>query len=193
MEEILAAIQDAANTIATPNCADKLSVLLSLLAIFVAGFVAWRQNEISRKQTDIADKQNKIALFERRFEIYRILLGCSVSVQTLKSIKEPEGILKYLFYLLVENPEEGHKFQDMPKIYLINCSSTLESANFFFPEEIACYFIDVSKKFNDLIKADVEIDGSEEYNKKKQAYFETIDDLNEKEILKRIEAEMKMG
>lgn len=72
MDEILVAIQEAANTIATPNWADKLSALLSLLAIFAAGIVAWRQNKISREQTEIskqqmsiADKQNKIALFEK--------------------------------------------------------------------------------------------------------------------------------
>ena len=174
-------------------CATWAGVIMSSVAIVVAGIVAWRQNEISRKQTDVADKQNKIALFEKRFEIYNILLGCSVSVQTLKLIREPEGILKYLFNLLIKDLEERQRFENMQRIYLINCSSTLRSARFFFPQEIACYFTDVAEKFYDLIMTNVEIDGSEEYNKKKQAYFETIDDLNEKEILKRIETEMKMS
>lgn len=69
-EEILAAIQKAAETIATPNWAAILSVIISLLAVVVAGFVAWKQIEISKRQADISNKQNKIALFEKKYEVY---------------------------------------------------------------------------------------------------------------------------
>ena len=96
MDELLIAIQNVANTIATPNWADKLSVLLSLLAIFAAGIVAWRQNkisreqtEISRKQTDIADKQNKIALFEKRYAVYHEIANIISVGETLDSRQMP--------------------------------------------------------------------------------------------------------
>ena len=53
-EEILAAIQQAAETIAAPNWADKLALLVSFLAILVAAgvavYVAKKQNGISEKQ-----------------------------------------------------------------------------------------------------------------------------------------------
>lgn len=61
MDEILVAIQDAANTIATPNWADILSTIFSFAAIVVAGVIAWRQNKIAEEQTAIAAKQNEFS------------------------------------------------------------------------------------------------------------------------------------
>lgn len=62
-EEIIVEIQKAAETIAKPNCAAWLSILLSLLAIVVAGYVAL-------KQANISEQQNKIALFEKKYKVY---------------------------------------------------------------------------------------------------------------------------
>lgn len=73
MDEILVAIQEAANTIATPNWADIISVCFSLFAIIVAGIVGWRQNKIVLKQAEISEQQNKIALFEKRYAVYHEL------------------------------------------------------------------------------------------------------------------------
>ena len=82
MDELLVAIQNAANTIAAPNWADIMSACFSLFAIIVAGFVAWKQIEISRKQTDIADRQNKIALFEKGL---KFMIFLNLADQVLKS------------------------------------------------------------------------------------------------------------
>ncbi len=51
------------NLCAKPNCAAWLSILLSLLAIVVAGYVAL-------KQANISEQQNKIALFEKKYKVY---------------------------------------------------------------------------------------------------------------------------
>lgn len=76
-KDIFEAIQKAAETIATPNIAAWLSVVLSFLAIVVASIVAWKQgiimktqNEIAQKQAAISEQQNKIALFEKRYDVY---------------------------------------------------------------------------------------------------------------------------
>lgn len=83
-KEILDAIQKAAETIATPNCAVWLSAVAAIGAVVVAIIVAVRQNNIAGKQTDIAKKQteiakiqaeiseqqNKIALFKERYAVY---------------------------------------------------------------------------------------------------------------------------
>lgn len=199
MDELLVAIQDAANAIATPNWADIMGVFLSLFAIIVAGFVAWRQNEISRKQTEIlkkqtsiSDKQNRIALFEKRFEIYNILWICVVSVHKMELIKENEDILEFLFVRLVKNLEEYSQFHNKARIYLMNCSEKLRCANFFFSEEVASYIINVSVKLLILANSDLKVDGLENYNKKKQEYFDAIKNLDENEIIRSIEEETKM-
>lgn len=193
MDEILVAIQDAANTIAAPNWADILGVCFSLGAVIVACLVAWRQNEISRKQTDIADKQNKIALFEKRLEIYEILSSCSSSARILKVLGENEDILKYLFIIFAGDPKEYQKFnRDEAKLYLSNCATILLRASFFFSEEIASYIIDISGELLILANTDVEVDELEKYSEKKQRYFEAVKKLDENEVFRSIKAEMKM-
>lgn len=207
MDELLVAIQGAANTIAAPNWADKLSVLLSLLAIFAASIVAWRQNKISREQTEIskkqteisqeqvsiADKQNRIALFEKRLEIYEILLACSANIESIKSLGENEDILRRLLIILSDNPEEYLEYnRDKAKLYLANCSIKLRRAIFFFPEKIVPYIDNVSMALIRLARVDVKTDEPKKYNERKQDFFESINALKENEILKTIIEEMKM-
>lgn len=91
--EILAAIQKAADTIATPNWAAIASVVISFLAVIVATgvaiYVAKKQNKITEKQTEIAlkqaeiaEQQNKIALFQERYSVYRETMKVqSISLQ----------------------------------------------------------------------------------------------------------------
>lgn len=76
-EEILAAIQEAAKTIATPNWATVISAIASVGAVISAVVIAIKQVGISNKQSKIAqnqaeisDQQNRIALFEKQYEVY---------------------------------------------------------------------------------------------------------------------------
>ena len=99
MEEILAAIQQAAETIATPNCAAWLSVAVSLLAVLVAGVVAWRQNIIAAKQAEIAEQQNKIALFEKRFSVYETARKCVYAANRISAKAGNLDDVYYIFYV----------------------------------------------------------------------------------------------
>lgn len=192
-EDLLIAIQNAANTIAAPNWADIMGVCLSLLAVIVACFVAWRQNEISRKQTFIADNQNKIALFEKRLEIYDVLLSCSTSVKIEKMVDENEDILEYLFVLFAKIKGEYREFdRNEARLYLMNCSSKLELASLLFPKEIAEYVFNISFALLILVNTDAKVDGPERYNEIKRLYFETIKDFDENKIITSIKKEMKM-
>lgn len=168
-------------------------VFTSILAILAAGIVAWRQNEISRKQTDIADKQNKIALFEKRFEIYDILSSCSASAQVIKMLNKNENVLQYLFFVFINNPMQHKNFnRDEARIYLTNCASKLQSASFFFSEEIVSYITAASVELLILANADAKVDGPKKYEEKKQNYFEAIKNIDKNEVLKSMKAEMKM-
>lgn len=192
-KEILDAIQKAAETIATPNWADILSVVLSLLAVTVAGVVAWKQSKISREQASIADKQNKIALFEKRLEIYNILSSCSSSVRILEVADNSENILKYLFIILSDNSKKQNKSErNEVQLHLANCSAKLMQARFFFSEGIASYIADVSIELLILAHADVEKDGQEKFNEKKQRYFEAVNNLDKNKVFTNIRDEMKM-
>lgn len=193
MDEILVAIQNAANTIAAPNWADILSVCFSLAAVFVACIVAWRQNEISRKQTEIADKQNRIALFEKRLEIYDILMSCRSSAHILKLLDKDEDVLKHLFTAFSEDPKEYRKFnRNEANLFIANRSEKLFRANFFFSEKITPYIIHVSISLLILAESDINVDGPEKYNERKQGYFKAIETLEENHVFESIKEEMKM-
>lgn len=193
MDEILVAIQEAADKIAAPNWADIMSVCFSLAAVVVACIVAWRQNEISRKQTDIADKQNKIALFEKRVEIYDILLSCSTSSKIEKMVDENEDILEYLFVLFAKIKGEYREFdRNEARLYLMNCSAKLEFAPLLFPKEIAEYIFNISFALLILVNTDANVDGLERYNEIKRLYFEAIKEFDESKVIISIKKEMKM-
>ena len=89
MEDMLLKIENianaAANTIASPNWADKLSLLLSLAAIIVAGYVALKQAKIS-------EQQNKIALFEKRYVVYESLSKAVNAAEEISEVKNAEDI-----------------------------------------------------------------------------------------------------
>lgn len=197
-EEILAAIQKAAETIATPNWADIASVGLSLLAVVVAGFVAWKQigiarsqNIISKMQTQIADKQNQIALFEKRFELYNILNSCTTSPEIVELAKDNEDILKYLFVVFGQKPVDEFDSYTA-RFYLENCSTKLQQSIFLFSKEIVPYILSISTTLLLLSSADMESDGQEIINKRKQDYFISIKAFESIGGLKRIRSEMNM-
>lgn len=193
MDELFVAIQEAANTIAAPNWADKMAAFCSLFAVVVAGIIACKQNKISEKQTNIAENQNKIALFEERLEIYDILLSCNLSTRILKVAGENEELLKYLFIIFAGDPKEYRRFnRDEAQFYLSNCATKLLRASFFFSEEIASYVTDISGELLTLVNADIKSDGPENYNEKKQRYFEAIKKLDENEVFNSMREEMKM-
>ena len=193
MDEILVAIQDAANTIAAPNWADIMSVCFSLAAVIVACIVAWRQNEISRKQASMADKQNRIALFEKRFEVYEILSSCRSSARIINQVDKDEDVLRYMFNSFTGYQEIYQKFdRNKASLYLMNCSAKLRLADFIFPEEIAYYINEISFKLSTLAYYDPIADGPEKYSEAKQKYLKAIEDFDENRVLRLISEEMKM-
>lgn len=194
-EEILVAIQNAAETIAAPNWADVASVCFSLAAVIVAVIIALKQNEISRKQASIADKQNKIALFERRLEIYDILSSCraSASIIKLSDDDNKENILRYLFISFAENTQIKNTFGDEEmRLYLINCSTKLQQARFLFSDKIAPYIAEVSVDLLILVNTDGKTDEPSKLNEKKEWYLEAVKNLDENEVFKNIKIEMAM-
>lgn len=180
------------------NSWDAVSAIAAwggVFASFVAILVAI---QIPKK---IADRQDKIALFEKRFEIYTSLSSCTSSVRIIESgakiedKDEDEGIhiLKCLFIAFSENPRAYKDFnRDEAKSHLMNCATKLRRASFFFSVGIAAYIINVSLALLMLVNTDPNVDGFEEYNKMKQEYFEAVRQLEKNKIIEGIRAEMKM-
>ena len=72
--ELLQAINNIVNSIdalAQPRFIDWLAVVFSFLSIAISGVAIWFAVQVPKK---IADKQDKIALFEKRYRAYSSLL-----------------------------------------------------------------------------------------------------------------------
>lgn len=57
-------------------CAAWMSAMATLDAVIVAIIIAIKQNKIAQKQTEISEQQNKIVLFEKRYEFYQMVRDC---------------------------------------------------------------------------------------------------------------------
>ena len=84
----------------------------------------------------VADKQNKIALFEKRYEIYRIIFNCRVFAELLKLAKSGEDI-QLLFLSTFFNNKMGEKINDSHFISTkyIFLNETLHQAQFLFENQ----------------------------------------------------------
>lgn len=76
-----------------------VGVIMSFLAILVAGYVALKQIEISRIQADISDKQNKIALFDKRFSVYETARKCVHTANRISEIAKNLDDVYDIFYV----------------------------------------------------------------------------------------------
>lgn len=137
-EEILVAIQRAAETIATPNWADIASVGLSLLAVIVAGFVARRQNKISKQQADISEQQNKIALFEKRYDVYyevMKIIGIGEELDYSESLTTSImlDVLEAALEIKISNRQDISEISTAIVARILEAEHVLDQSIFLFP------------------------------------------------------------
>lgn len=84
--ELLRAIDSIANSIdalAQPRWIDWIAVILSGVSIVVSGIATWFVVQVPKK---IAGQQDKISLFDKRFDAYCIMVACIAFGESLKKI-----------------------------------------------------------------------------------------------------------
>lgn len=202
-DEILAAIQEAAKTIATPNWADKLSVILSFLAIVVAAGVAVyvakkqneiakKQNEISQKQAEIAEQQNKISLLEERITIYVIGFCCkNIAEKILKSAKNSKEAINLFQVTIIKVPfifstlTINQDFIGETDIKLI--LEKLTHAEYSFSEEVAMLLATLAVQLVYLMFYD-----NEEFNIQKDRLRRILKRIDENKIFEKAKNELRL-
>lgn len=136
-EKILAAIQKAADTIATPNWAAIASVAISLFAVVVAGFVAWKQNKIVLKQAEIAEQQNKIVLFEKRYDVYETARKLVRVAEKIPNSKNTDAVYGAFQDMFEEWPSREVKDVDeFRRTFLFSIYGRLDPAEFLFSKDV---------------------------------------------------------
>ena len=214
-EEILAAIQKAAETIATPNCADKVSVvisiisaLISLVAVIVAGYVAWKQygitkkqneitkkqNEIAFKQVELADQQNRISLFRERYELYQLLEKCMNMSDFLKTYQycDQNELYKCVFLYFDKIVLEIQCVGKDRAIYAIrDITNRLYQSEFLFSIEISNHIRLLANYLRNFTLLEEVYQSKEEFQKIKNLYCEAASKLKSNNILGKMKSELQ--
>lgn len=88
------ALVEAVQSVATPTWADIATALIGTIVMaFLQNRIAKQQTIIAAKQADIADQQNKIALFEKRYTLYDQVGRCTTFAFLLEEFGTLENFL----------------------------------------------------------------------------------------------------
>lgn len=148
MDRLFNEIQNAARMIATPNWADKAAILVSIIAVTISGVVAWRQMIISKKQAEIAEQQNHIALFDKRYDIYQLIQKCNHFAWLLYNFASTNEDVCKLYIVATSSIETVDKDIDGFDVDLIATQimdfiNGLNRVEFLFSNKVANYAIDL--------------------------------------------------
>lgn len=204
-EEILVAIQKAAETIATPNWADKLSLLVSFLAILVAAGVAIyvakkqsetsnKQNEIILKQTEFVEQQNKISLFKERYELYQLLEKCMNMADFLKSYRycNQNELYKCVFLYFDKIVLESQCIGKDRAIYAIrDITDRLYQSEFLFSIEISSQIRLLANCLRNFMLLEEVYQSKEDLQEIKNLYCEAASKLKSNNILGKMKSELQ--
>lgn len=153
--ELLQAIDNIANNIdalAQPRFIDWLAVILSTFSIGVSGaaiIFAVR----------VADKQNKIALFEKRYKIFQLHESCKIFSELLKSLENKNGLnsndIQVLFLAVFCDIPMGEKLNDFRflRTQYIAIIDQLKQSQFLFDKEIELHLEIIADYLQKLIES----------------------------------------
>lgn len=143
------------------SISDIISLILTAISVFAAIFVPYR----------IMKKQNNIAIFEKRFEIYILIekiINFSKSVEKLKELPDkqnPEEMeLSYCnlqIWFSMFNKANSYE-ETIPKDFLTSVktldeifttqSTLLRSASFLFEKDVSQFVLELEQKYQSFIK-----------------------------------------
>lgn len=161
---------------------------VGILASIGGSFVAVRY------AVRVADKQNQIELFEKRFKIYQLYIDCKSFARHLDCPPERDEIYQRFvraFYLKDTLGIPDDKLYDIDPVEICKKSydidSEMLSSVFLFDEEIASYITDAASKMRDVILINYKTDSIEERQKKVDSFKAIILDSKVEYISVKIE------
>lgn len=209
--QTLTAIKDSIDALAQPRLIDWLAVGISLMSAAISCIAIWFAVRVPK---EIADKQDKIALFEKRYTIYRTLLNCQVFFQSFEKKDDVDDAdnmkAVYMSFLATFDGEnmlnilycEQQKVHDIDIMAKIKCNqivAKLRETKFLFSEEPQIF--EYAEKIADgfygfLIWASKKgVDEQERTAAKVNFYIIVNDEKKDgklKEIIKQIEKTMQI-
>jgi hypothetical protein len=152
------------------NSWNAISACASWASVIVAGFAIYYAILVPQK---IAQEQNKIALFEKRYEVFQLFERCFSFAKAIEKSETTESMRKDCMILFDELKYEELDFKVvMKKVY--SCEHTLHQMEFLFPNVLEN---DVHELYSSLWKVLMAIIGDENANECKKTYINTMNDF----------------
>lgn len=175
------------------------SIIIAMVSAFASFAAVWYAIKI-------ADKQNKIALFEKQYKVYKVVKNCSTFAEKIRNISE-KSQLNLIFLVAFDGKNILSDLLSKPFSYkgndtIYNAMSALkyqeilgalEESTFLFPQKpkLAQY---IEKIAGDLLLLLVSLseDDSSDYLQKKELFVSTIDSPLYEETLQDIINELRL-
>lgn len=166
--------------------ASWVSVIVSVLGVIASFGAVWYAIQIS-------DKQNKIALFEKRYRVYRTLISCDFFSACVFVSKEPEGIKEFFYTSFYDASEEPKTYQyKLFAFKYIQVTETLAESKFLFSGDIWKGVYKIVDNIQNLVGTVEKGMSKEEFDKAKQDYLDAMKSCELKLILNKMEEELNL-
>lgn len=215
MEELYVEIQNAADKIASPNWAAKMSAITALVAVVLAftamivtiivarkqnriaeqqNGVAQEQAEISKRQVEITEQQNRIALFEKRYELYIIVNICTNFGHFLNVNPFINKVLFDSFVIAFYGNLIQNKVitEQETTFWMMNLIFKLKQGKFLFVDDVGEYTQKIADSLRDFFQAGYYNMDYELSIDKKNNFLIVVKDFEESGALKKMEKELQM-
>ena len=111
MVEAIKEVSKSIVDVSQPRYLDYVQIVISIISVVVSGVAIWFAISVPKK---IAENQNRISLFEKRFEFYDQLCLCISFSRMIKNIQTHEEIVKFFIAtfgreLVKDTSEEGNR------------------------------------------------------------------------------------
>ena len=152
------------------NSWDAISACASWASVVVAGFAIYYAILIPKK---IAQEQNKIALFEKRYEVFQLFERCFSFAKAIEKSESKDDLRKDCMILFDELKYEELNFKHVTQ--KVNFwEHTLHQMEFLFPNISEK---DVRALYSSLWKVTLAIMGEEDINEPKNLYIDTMNEF----------------
>ena len=169
MEELIKAIQELGNL----SWIDYVQLGLTIVTILISALALFYAIRVPKK---IAEEQNKIALFDKRYEVFQLFERCVSFNKALQKSETEEEMRKDCMLLFDELKYEELDFKIvMKKVYTFE--HTLHQMEFLFPGILEN---DVHELYTSLWKVLMAIIGDENVNECKKDYINTMSEFAHK-------------
>lgn len=200
MIQTLQTIADNIQAASQPGVIEYLSIVISFISVVVSGFAIWFAVQVPNK---IAEEQNRIAIFEKRYSVYREIYRCHTFGFIAQFTENSDEVRKAF---LTSFEKEVLIDVDQTKIHMETDLSwnlkilmriqtlleTLRQSEFLFADNpwICEYSENVASLITELV-APISMD-DKEFIQAKKKFLDLMNDKMYDKVLDKIEEELQL-